>query len=194
MWLIINLHSHNFVHCVQIYHPILFNTTIPCLRQILPLSNSRRIRDRPSLPLAMKSWLRPPKHECIMYVPCVMPWNLRTRQRCWRSHMCIPWHTHACTHSSAAPQLADCPLILITDWCKWLPTALVGKIVWLVMTIRPFPQQLQNRLTLNLIFCICVGHYHGSLGIESQGYRLRVKVSKAGNVVSLTSDHWSQGS
>ena len=110
MWLIINLHSHNFVHCVQIYHPILFNTTIPCLRQILPLSNSRRIRDRPSLPLAMKSWLRPPKHECIMYVPCVMPWNLRTRQRCWRSHMCIPWHTHACTHSSAAPSTSWLPL------------------------------------------------------------------------------------
>ena len=51
---------------------------------------------RPSLPLATKSWLRPPKHECIMYVPCVMPWNLRTRQRCCRSHMWIPWDI--CTH------------------------------------------------------------------------------------------------
>ena len=194
MWLIINLHSHNFVHCVQIYHPILFNTTIPCLRQILPLSNSRR----KETDLHCHWQWSPGWDRRSTSVSCTFPvWCPGTYARGSGAEdpTCVYPDTHTHAHTvQRRPQLADCPLILITDWCKWLPTALVGKIVLLVMTIRPFPQQLQNRLTLNLIFCICVGHYHGSLGIESQGYRLRVKVSKAGNVVSLTSDHWSQGS
>lgn len=45
----------------------------------------------PSLPLAMKSWLIPPKQLWIVKWPWVTPWNFRTRHLSWRSHKWTPW-------------------------------------------------------------------------------------------------------
>ena len=44
----------------------------------------------PSLPLAMKSWLIPPKQLWIVKWPWVTPWNFRTRHRSWRSQRWTP--------------------------------------------------------------------------------------------------------
>lgn len=45
----------------------------------------------PSLPLATKSWLAPPKQLCMVKWPCVTPWNLRMSTLSLRSHRCTPW-------------------------------------------------------------------------------------------------------
>jgi len=39
------------------------------------------------------------------------------------------------------------------------------------LSVCLFPLYLSNRLTLALIFCMCVGHYDGSQGIETESHR-----------------------
>ena len=79
------------------------------------------------------------------------------------------------------------------------PTALAGKIMQSVMSVRQFvclDSTFWTNWFLTLIFCMHIGHDHSSPGIESQGHVSRSTVRagdcKDGNAVGLTSilDRW----
>jgi len=102
-----------------------------------------------------------------------------------RSRLSIPSHHHGRHHlypadvigRSRQSQFRVIATGRNSQLPSWLPTQLAGKVLRSIVSVRPFSFYLLNQLTLDLDFCICVGHDHSSPGIESQGHRSRSKIS-----------------
>jgi len=53
------------------------------------------------------------------------------------------------------------------------------------LSVRLFPLYLSNRLTFGLdLLRMCVGHYHGSQGIETEGHRSRSRRSRFDSILN----------